>query len=80
MKLSQLELNEFNELLKDISVIKQAYQKNSDSIHDFTCEQIQITSDEPLVLKQAQESLAVIVDKLDVVINSVELLHSHFNR
>lgn len=80
MKLSTLEKKEFDALMKDIRLIKKAYTTGSDSIHDFTCSQFAMTTDEPKVLAQAQDSLQIIVDKLSSVIDRTELLHEHFTK
>lgn len=79
-KLSGLELRSLNDISNSLSNIAQSYNDNQDSIRDFVHNQINITTDEPEVLKQAKAHFEIMLSNLEDVQSEFKLLTEHFTQ
>lgn len=77
-KLSSLELRSIKDISVSLSNIAKSYNDNQDSVQDFICDQFEIKTDEPEVLKQVKAHFETMIGNIEDVQAEFKLLSEHF--
>ena len=75
--MTDLELRSINDIATSLSNISKSYNERIDSVQDFICDQFNIETDEPEVLKQVRGHFEVMVSNLEDVTSEFKLLKDH---